>query len=73
MTIKAGRTVVRKEVISHDEAKLLINEAFNAQTLRAIHDRWPAYNLSVLAEHRRQVMEYLEHAKKMAEGKELRK
>jgi hypothetical protein len=73
MPIKAGRPVVRKAVIDHDLAKSLINDAFNAWTLRAIDARWSAFNLSVLAEQRRQVMEYLEHLKRTAEGREIRR
>lgn len=73
MPTKAARTVVRKAVIGHDEAKILINDAFNALTLRAIDARLSAFNMSVIAEQRRQVMEYLEHVRVLSEGKEARR
>lgn len=69
MPFNAARTVVRKKVLDHDEAKCLINDAFNDRTLRAIDARWSAYSLSVLKEQRRQVMEYLEYVRITTEAR----
>jgi hypothetical protein len=59
-------------VISHDEARALINDAFNALTQRALDRKWDPDAIRTLAERRRQVLEYMEHLKRTAENKETR-
>jgi hypothetical protein len=57
-------------VIAHDEARALINDAFNAQAERTMQHRWNPDLLGLLADRRRAVLEYMEHLKREAEGKE---
>jgi hypothetical protein len=59
-------------VITHDEARALINDAFNALASQAMHGKWDPDALRRIAERRRHVLEYLEHLKRTADGKENR-
>jgi hypothetical protein len=59
-------------MIAHDEARTLINDAFNALASRAMHGKWDPDALRRIAERRRHVLEYLDHLKRAADGQETR-
>jgi intergrase/recombinase len=60
----------RANVITHDEARTMVNDAFNALASRAMHGKWDPDALRRIAERRRHVLEYLDQLKRTAEGKE---
>jgi hypothetical protein len=65
--------VAKKTVLDHETAKDFIAEAFNAQTILAMKWQWVPDAMKGLADRRREVLEYLEHLRLTAEGREIRR
>jgi hypothetical protein len=63
----------KKVLIDHETARGLINDAFNAWTQNALDARWLPQVVVRLADRRREVLEYLEHLRLTAEGREIRR